>query len=306
MKAIIINGYGKNDVVEYKDVDIPEITADELLIKVHTAGINPIDWKIRNGAGERLGLKLPIALGGELAGTIEKVGNNVSKFKEGDFVFGIVKTGAFSEYAIATQNEIVLKPTEMDFEQASAIPLAGLTAWQAIFDLAGLTAGQRILITGSSGAVGSLAVQFAKAKGAYVIGIASTNNLDFVKQIGADEVIDYTSQKFEKLVKDVDVVFDTVGGDTFERTFQTLKKGGFLVTSVAFPTEDKANQFGVRSARVFCKPNSEELLQISELYVAGKLRARINNVLPLTETTKALDISESGKASGKIVLKIAD
>ena len=302
MKAVIINEYGNNDVVKYTDVEIPEPKAGELLIKVHTAGINPVDWKIRNGAGERLGLKLPIPLGGELAGTIEKLGDGITGFKKGDAVYGIIKVGAFAEYAIAKEGEVVLKPQSLGFEQAAAVPLGGLTAWQAIFDLAGLTGGQRILITGASGAVGSLAVQFAKAKGAYVIGTASTRNQGFIKKIGADEAIDYTRQSFEELVKDVDVVFDTVGGDTMERSFQTLKKNGFLVTSVAFPSEEKAKQYGIRTARVFCKPNAEELNKISELIEAGKVEARVATVLPLAEVKQALDLSESGHAAGKIVL----
>ena len=304
MKAVIINEYGNNDVVKYTDVEIPEPKAGELLIKVHTAGINPVDWKIRNGAGERLGLKLPIPLGGELAGTIEKLGDGITGFKKGDAVYGIIKVGAFAEYAIAKEGEVVLKPQSLGFEQAAAVPLGGLTAWQAIFDLAGLTGGQRILITGASGAVGSLAVQFAKAKGAYVIGTASTRNQGFIKKIGADEAIDYTRQSFEELVKDVDVVFDTVGGDTMERSFQTLKKNGFLVTSVAFPSEEGAKQYGIRTARVFCKPNAEELKEISKLVEAGKVKARVATVLPLAEVKQALDLSESGHAAGKIVLKM--
>lgn len=304
MKAIVINEYGGNDVVKYTDVALPDPKADEVLVKVHAAGVNPVDWKIRNGAGERLGLKLPIMLGGEMAGTIEKVGDNITTFKEGDAVYGIIKVGAFAEYAIAKEGDVAPKPQSIDFEQAAAIPLGGLTAWQAIFDLAELKNGQRILITGASGGVGSLAVQFAKAKGAYVIGTASTSNQAFIREIGVDEANDYTRQHFEELVKDVDVVFDTVGGDTFERSFQTLKKAGFLVTSVAFPSEEKAEEFGVRAARVFCKPNAEQLAQISELVEAGKLKARVTTVLPLAEVKRALELSESGHANGKIVLKV--
>ena len=295
MKAIIINEYGNNDVVKYTELKIPEISADELLIKVHTASVNPLDWKIRNGAGERLGFKLPITLGGEIAGTVEKLGDNIKNFKLGDLVYGITMVGAFAEYVIVKEEQITLKPEVLSFEIATAIPLAGLTAWQAIFDIAGLSAGQRILITGASGAVGSMAVQFAKTKGAYVIGTASTRNLDFVKEIGANEVIDYTSKPFDELIKNMDVVFDTVGGDTFERSFKTLKKGGFVVSSVAFPNEEKSQQYGVHTARVFCKPNAQELNQISKLYEEGKFRVRLHKILPIEEIIKALEISESGK-----------
>lgn len=292
MKAILINEYGNNEVINHADVERPEPQTDEILVKIQTAGVNPIDWKIRSGAGERMGLKLPIMLGGEIAGTVEKVGTEVTDFKAGDAVYGMVKVGGFAEYAVAKSSDVALKPESLDFEHAAAIPLGGLTAWQAIFDLAELANGQKILITGASGGVGSLAVQFAKAKGVYVIGTASGKNEEFVKSLGADEFINYEKQNFEEIVKDLDVVFDTVGGDTFEKAFQTLKKNGFLVTSVAFPDEEKAKKFGIQTARVFCKPNREELMKISELIEAGKLKARIDTVLPLAEIKKAFEISE--------------
>lgn len=304
MKAIVINEYGNNDVVQFTDVRRPEPKAGEVLVKVHTAGVNPVDWKIRNGLGERLGLKLQIMLGGEIAGTIEKIGADVNNFKAGDAIYGMVKVGGFAEYAIAKKGDIALKPESLDFEHAAAIPLGTLTAWQAIFDLAGLSSGQRIFITGASGGVGSLAVQLAKAKGAHVTGMASGRNEDFIRSLGADEFVDYTKQKFEAVVKGVDVVFDTVGGDTFERAFQTLKKGGFLVTAVEFPTEEKALESGINTARVFCKPNAEQLAAIGELVETGKLKAHVSTVLPLAEVKKAFRLSESGRTRGKIVLQV--
>lgn len=304
MKAVQINEYGTNDVVQLIDVSVPEPAADEVLVKVHAAGINPIDWKIRNGAGKRLGLELPIILGGEIAGTIEKVGREVLRFKVGDSVYGMVKKGAFAEYAAAKATDITFIPKEIDYANAAAIPICGLTAWQALFDLAKLTAGHRILITGASGGVGSLAVQFAKAKGAYVIGTASGKNKGFVENLGVDEFIDYEKQSFEKIVKEVDIVFDTVGGETFEKSIQTLKKGGFLVTSVAFPSGEESQKFGIEAKRVFCKPDFQELNQISELFEAGKLKPRVSKVLPLEKIKDAFQLSESGKANGKIVLQI--
>jgi NADPH:quinone reductase-like Zn-dependent oxidoreductase len=304
MKAIVINEYGNEDVVNYTNVECPEPTANEVLVKVHVAGVNPVDWKIRNGAGERFGLKLPIMLGGEIAGTVKKIAGDVRDFKEGNAVYGIITSGGFAEYAIAKKGDIVSKPQSLDFQNAAAIPLGALTAWQAIFDLANLGSGQRIFITGASGGVGSLAVQLAKAKGAYVIGMASGRNEDFVRDLGADEFVDYTKQNFEEVVKDVDVVFDTVGGDTFERAFQTLKKGGFLVTSVEFPSEEKAREFGIKAARVYCKPNAEELTAISELVDEGLLKAHVSTVLPLAEVKKALQLSEGGHTRGKIVLQV--
>lgn len=304
MKAIVITEYGNSDVLKFFDVERPQPKAGEVLVKVHAAGVNPVDWKIRGGMGTRLGMTLPIMLGGEIAGTIEKRGNDVEGFKEGDAVYGIIPSGGFAEYAIAQEGEVAPKPSSLDFENAAAVPLGALTAWQAIFGLANLANGQRILITGASGGVGSLAVQLAKAKGAHVIGTASGRNEAFVRDLGADEFVDYTKQPFEEVVRDVDVVFDAVGGDTFERAFRTLRKGGFLVTSVAFPSDDKAREFGVRAARVFCKPNAEQLAAISEFVGAGKLRPHIATVLPLAEVKKAFELSESGHTRGKIVLRI--
>jgi NADPH:quinone reductase-like Zn-dependent oxidoreductase len=304
MKAIVINAYGNEDVVNYVDVECPEPKADEVLVKVRVAGVNPIDWKIRDGMGERLGLKLPIFLGGEIAGTIDKIGSDVSDFKEGDAVYGIITSGGYAEYAIAKIGEMAPKPQSLDFENAAAIPLGALTAWQAMFDLANLSSGQRLLITAASGGVGSLAVQIAKAKGAFVIGMASGRNEAFVRDLGADEFVDYTNQNFEEVVKDVDVVFDTVGGDTFERAFQTLKPGGFLVTAVQFPSAETAQEFGINADRVYCKPNAEQLAAIGKLVDEGKLKAHVSTVLPLAEVKKAHQLSESGRTRGKIVLQI--
>jgi NADPH:quinone reductase-like Zn-dependent oxidoreductase len=305
MKAVVINEYGNADVVNYVDLERPVPKANEVLVRVHAAGVNPIDWKIRGGVGKRLGLTLPITLGGEIAGTIETIGSEVKDFKEGDAVYGVIASGGYAEYAIAKVGDIAPKPESLDFKNAAAVPLGALTAWQAMFDLANLSKGQRILIAGASGGVGSLAVQLAKAKGAHVIGLASGGNEGFVRQLGADEFVDYTKQNFEKVVKHVDVVFDAVGGDTFERAFQTLKEGGFLVTSVEFPSEEKAGQFGVKAARVFCKPNAKELAKITRLVDEGKLKAHVATVLPLAEVKKAFEFSESGHTRGKIVLQIA-
>jgi len=305
MKAIEIKAYGNMDVVNYVDVERPEPAADEILVRVQYAGVNPVDWKIRNGLGERLGLKLPIRLGGEITGIVETLGANVKNFNMGDEVYGLISSGGFAEFALAKSTDIALKPKNISFEQAAAIPLGALTAWQAIFNLANLTSGQKILITGASGGVGSLAVQLAKAKGAHVIGMASGSNEDFVRNLGADEFIDYTLQNFVDFVKDVDVVFDTVGGDTFSKSFNTLKKGGFLVTAVEFPTEEKAQEFGVKAARVFCKPNVQELNEITQLVDDGKLKANVSVVFPLAKIKEALQLSEERHTRGKIVLQIA-
>lgn len=303
MKAVVISEYGDNDVVEYIDVDRPEPRAGEVLVKVHAAGVNPVDWKIRGGLGQRLGMSLPIHLGGEIAGTIEKVGEDVSMFQIGDAVYGIISSGGFAEYAVAMAEHLSRKPINLDFVQAAAIPLGALTAWQAIFDLAKLSIGQRLLITNSSGGVGSLAVQLAKAAGAHVTAMASAHNEDYVRSLGADDFIDYRTQRFEDVAHDMDVVFDTVGGETFERAFSTLRKGGFLVTAVAFP-KDEAHQHGVSAARVFCKPNADQLASFRELVEGGKLKSHVAKVFPLASIKEALALSEAGRTRGKIVLQM--
>lgn len=303
MNAVVINSYGDNSVIEILAVDRPEPKAGEVLVKIHAAGVNPIDWKIRSGAGQRMGMVLPIHLGGEIAGTIERIGEGVDQFSIGDAVFGIIASGAFAEFAIAPASDFARKPDNLDFVAAAAVPLGALTAWQALFDVAGLTAGHRLLITNSSGGVGSLAVQLAKAAGAHVTAVASARNADYVRSLGADAVIDYQRQPFESVAHDMDVVFDTVGGDTFQRAFATLKPGGFLVTAVAFP-QDEGTVHGIGVGRVFCKANSDQLRAIRDRVEAGTLVAHIGAVFSLTDIQAALDLSERGHTRGKIVLRI--
>ena len=305
MKAIIIKAYGNNDMVEYTDVSRPEPQSGEVLVKVHAAGVNPVDWKIRDGLGERLGMSLPIRLGSEIAGTIAGLGDGVAEFEIGDAVYGIIPSGGFAEYAIAKAVDLAHKPANLDFIHAAAIPLGALTAWQAMFDLAKLSHGQRLLITNSSGGVGSLAVQLAKAKGAHVTAMGSVPNEDYVRSLGADAFIDYKKQPFETIAHDMDVVFDTVGGDTFDRAFMTLKNDGFLVTAVAFP-QDEDKKYGVGTARVYCKPNAGQLVSIGEFADAGKLKAHVAKVLSLASVREAFDLSQRGRTRGKIMLRIAD
>lgn len=304
MKAVVINEYGDNSVVQIADLDRPEPKAGEVLVKVHAAGVNPVDWKIRSGAGQRMGMTLPIRLGGEIVGTVEKLGDGVSGFEQGEAVFGMVHTAAFAEYAVAKAADLVRKPANLDFVQAAALPLAGTTAWQAMFDVAGLAPGQRLLITNSSGGVGSLAVQFAKARDVHVTAMASGANEAFVRSLGADEFIDYTEQPFEQVVHDMDAVFDTVGGDTFQRAFQTLRQGGFMVTVVAFP-QGEAERYGVSVKRSFTLPSARNLGAIKDLVEAGKVTPHVATVLPLDEIRRAFELSEGGRTRGKIVLQIA-
>ncbi len=305
MKTVLIREYGSNDVVEVIDVLRPEPGAGEVLVKVHAAGVNPIDWKIRGGAGERMGMTLPIRLGSEVVGTIETCGSGVSQFQKGDEVFGMVPSGAFSQYAVIKADHLVLTPKNLSVVEAAAIPLAGTTAWQALFDEAKLSAGQRLLITNSSGGVGSLATQFAKARGAQVTAVASGRNEKFVRDLGADHFIDYTRQDLENIATNMDVVLDTMGGEVYHRALRTLKKGGKMITVVAFP-QDEAERYGVSAKRSSTVPNAESLSEITRLVEAGKVTPHVDRVLAFADVRDALAISEAGRTRGKIVLTVPE
>lgn len=309
MKAVVLKEYGNVNNLNYEEVKKPLPKDDEILIKVRVSAVNPVDWKIRDGFGETLGLNLPIILGCEIAGVVEATGADVQKFKTGDEVFGYIsltRNGGYAEFAIAKESEIVQKPQDIDFENAAAIGIAALTAWQAIFDTANLTSGQKILIHGGAGGVGSMAVQLAKAKDTYVLTTASSKNEEFVKDLGTDEYIDYTKQKFEDVARNVDVVLDTIGGDTQERSFQILKKGGFLVSTVAPPSKELAEKFGIKAEMLGVRPNIEQLVAITKLVEEGKIKTHIETVLPLSEVKKAHELSQSGHTRGKIVMKVSD
>lgn len=304
MKTVIIHAYGGNDVVRFADVERPVPGAGEVLVRIKAAGVNPVDWKIRNGAGARMGLSLPIPLGCEIAGTIETIGDGVAGLQVSDDVFGIIGSGGFAEYAVVKAADLAPMPRNLDFAQAAAVPLGALTAWQALFDIADLVGGQHLLVTNGSGGVGSLAVQIAKAKGAHVTALASGANEAYVRSLGVDAFVDHMARPFEEVVRDMDVVFDTVGGDIFARSFEVLRPTGFLVTAVAFPS-DADRQRGPRVARVQCKTNGPQLNSIREMVEANKIHARIATVLPWADVTEALELSENGCPKGKIVLQIA-
>lgn len=304
MKAVRIDQYGDESVLQVVEVDKPQPASDQVLIKVCAASVNPVDWKIRDGAGARFGMSLPIFLGSEMAGIVEKVGDKVTDLRVGDEVYGMVKAGAYAQYVLANPDEVAIKPANLDFPHAAAIPLAALTAWQAMFDIGKLSAGQKILITAAAGGVGSLAVQLAKAKGAIVTGMASSQNEAFVRVLGADDFVDYTKQSFDEVVTDMDVVFDAVGGDTFERAFKCVKQGGYLVTSVAFPTDEQGARYGVSALRVLCKPDRDELDEISRLVVANQLKPYVSQVFPLEQVGAAHQLSKQGRTRGKIILHV--
>lgn len=302
MKAIQMTEYGDESVLNYTDVERPEPKADEILVKIHAASVNPVDWKIRDGKGEKFGMKLPSILGADFAGTVEEMGAEIKKFKKEDEVYGKILIGCYAEYVIVKEGELSKKPKNLDYEKAASIPMGALTSWQAIFETAKLKSGQKILIHAASGGVGSMAVQLAKAKGAYVIGTASGSNKDFVKGLGADEFIDYTSTNFEDVVSDVDVVYDTIGGDTQKRSFQVLKEGGFLVSLVEDPSKELLKKYKVEGKVIASVANAEQLEEITQLIEEEKVKTHVEKVFPLSEAKKAQKLSKEGHVRGKIIL----
>jgi len=310
MKAVRIHNYGGPEVLQYEDAPSPRPAPGEVLIRVHAAGVNPADWKIREGHLKQfVQHNLPFILGWDVSGMIEEVGLGVSQFQKGDEVFSKPDTsrdGAYAEYIVVRESEVALKPKSLHHVYAAAVPLAGLTAWQALFDIAQVNRGQRVLIHGGSGGVGHFAVQFAKWKGAYVIATASGKNQELLREIGVDQPIDYTSQRFEQAATDVDVVLDTIGGETQERSWDVLREGGLLASVVQPPDAEKARQFGVRGAFVSSQPNGKELAEIGALIDSGNLKVVLDRILPLSEARRAHELSQGGHARGKIVLRVKE
>jgi NADPH:quinone reductase-like Zn-dependent oxidoreductase len=308
MKGVIIHEYGGPEVLKLEDVPRPAPKENEVLVRVIAAGVNPVDALIRSGKYAKFfGTTLPLIPGYDIAGIVEKAGAKITKLKVGEGVYGYVLWGGgYAEYAVATEGEVTGKPKSLTYIEAGSVPLVALTAWQALIDVAKLSAGQTVLIHGGSGGVGSMAVQIAKARGARVIATASTSNQDLLKQLGADVTIDYTKAKFEDVAKDVDVVLDSVGKDTLARSYAVIKKGGFIATLVAAPDQAELDKHGIRGASISVKPNADELAEITKLIEAKKIKPVVSQVLPLTEAVKAQEQAATHHTRGKIVLKIAD
>ncbi|MBK7641516.1 MAG: NADP-dependent oxidoreductase [Planctomycetes bacterium] len=307
MKAVRIHAYGKADVLVYEDAPRPEPKPNEVLVKIHAAGINPVDWKIREGAFGKSKSFLPRILGGEIAGTIASCGADVQSFKPGDEVWALLsltRMGGYAEFVCVPEKELARKPKSMDFVHAAGVPLAALTAWQALVDTAGLKEGQSVLIHAGAGGVGHFAIQIAKARGAKVYATASANHLEFLKRMGADVAIDYKAQKFEDVARDMDVVFDMIGGETQARSFACLKKGGFLVSIVQPPDAKKLEEFGVKGAIFLVKQDVEELDLLAKLLEAKQLVCEVSETVPLAEAQRAHELSETGHTQGKIVLQV--
>lgn len=308
MKAVRIHEYGNGDVLSYEDTPLPTMSSDDVLIRVVATSVNPVDWKIREGyLKDMIPYQLPITLGWDVSGVIEAVGDNATRFKIGDAVFSrpdISRNGTYAEYITVREDEVAHKPKTISHCEAASIPLAGITAWEALVTTAQLSANQKVLIHAGSGGVGSLAIQLAKSRGAYVVATTSKKNRALVQSLGADEVIDYQAQAFEDLVKDVDVVFDTIGGEVQESSWSVLKPGGILVSITSPPSDERAKTLGVRCAFVFIQPNADILAQLAELVDIGSIRPIVGAEFALKDIAKAHAFSQTGRAIGKIVIHV--
>ena len=306
MHAVLIRRFGGPEVVEFAEVPVPEPRAGELLLKVEAASLNPVDWKIRSGKYPQVkDDKLPYVLGRDFSATV--VHSDAAAFAQGTLVHGLlgIERGSLAQYVVALPQELARVPGALDRIAAAAVPLAGLTAWQGLFDQGGLQSGQRVLIHAGAGGVGHLALQFAKARGAHVITTVSADDVAFARSLGADEVIDYQAGRFENQLRDIDLVYDLIGGDTQERSWSVLRKGGVLVSTVQEPSQEKAAAIGVRATRYTAASDADQLREIDALIQAGKVRVQVARKFAYGEAKEALRALEQGHASGKLVLDMA-
>lgn len=305
MKAIRVHNYGHSEEMVLEDVQQPKPGRGQVLVKIHDAGVNPVDWKIREGYMKgSLPSSFPYTMGQDFSGEVVESGKGVKGFKRGDRVFGFAQ-GTYAEYAIASPDELAHVPKNVDWHGAAAIPTAGLTAWQIVMDVAKVSENQTVLIHGAGGGVGSFAVQFAKKAGARVIATASRESFSHLQGLGADQLIDYKSERFEDSVKDVDTVIDLVGGDTLTRSYGVVRKNGRIITSVGHPDEAAARKYGVRVSHFLMKRHGNELEQIGRLLGDGSLRPHISKVMPLSEAREAENLSQLGHPHGKIILNVS-
>ncbi|MFJ8098596.1 NADP-dependent oxidoreductase [Streptomyces griseofuscus] len=306
MRAVVVEQWGGAENLVEREMPRPEPGLGEVLVRVHAAGVNPVDWKTR-ASGALIEWGAVPAVGWDVSGTIEAVGPGVGMFRPGDEVFGMPsfprQAGAYAEYVVAPARHLAPKPAALTHVEAAALPLAALTAWQALVDTAGLRPGERVLVHAAAGGVGHLAVQIAKARGAYVIGTAGAAKHDLVRRLGADEVIDYRAVRFEDVVSDVDVVLDGLGAETAERSLKVLRSGGRLIT-LPGPDDVPTARDGVRAVWMLVEPDHLGLREITALVERGALRPVIDTVVPLAEAAKAHEIGERGRTAGKIVLSV--
>jgi len=332
MKAFIVDRYGSNDGVRFGEMPDPELRDDDVLVQIHTASVNPLDLKIRDGKLKLiLPYRLPLILGNDLAGVVVQVGSRVRRFKPGDEVYARPdqdRIGAFAEFISMNEDAVAIKPKELTMEEAASIPLVGLTAWQALIERATLKKGQTVLIHAGSGGVGTIAIQLAKHLGAIVATTTSAVNLDWVKRLGADIVIDYRKDDFETILRDYDVVLDTLGGETLEKSVRVLKPGGKLISIsgppdpdfakdigsswslrlvmrlLSYRTRKKAKHHHVNYSFLFMRANGDQLREIGSLIDSGIIRPVVDRVFPFESTKEALAYVEKGRAKGKVIVKV--
>ena len=305
MKAVRIHEFGGPSVLRYEEAPTPEPASDQILVRVHAAGINPVDGKIRSGT-YRFRPELPAILGRDISGVVEK--SEVNDFRVRDEVFGILDyhRGSYAEYAVAAPNEIVRKPAALDHLHAGSIGVAALTAWQALFDNGELRSGQRVLIHGGGGGVGHYAVQFAAAAGADVVATANVKDLEFVRSLGAKQVIDYKAQRFEEEVSEIDLVIDLVAGETRKRSWKVLKPGGLMVSTLGEPEIPSDAPKGARSRGMVVETKADQLSEIGNRAATGKLRIEIAKVFQLSDAVNAHEFLENEHFRGKIVFAVRD
>lgn len=307
MKAVRIHEFGGPEVLLYEDAPKPVVSAEHVLIKVCAAGVNPVDWKVRAGHMSSVWhMPLPFIMGWDIAGVVEEVGEGVDDLKPGDAVYTDSSTqGGYAEYAVVKAKEIALKPTSLTFAEAASLPVAALTAWQGLFDHGNLQPGQTVLVHAASGGVGLFAVQFAKWKGATVIGTASAQNEEFVRSLGVDQFIDYRSEKFEEVITEkIDLVYDAVGQETATRSLPILKPGGRLIAIAGSPAQQERAKYDVHVEAFFSKQGHKDLDSIASLIDAGAVKTYVSTILPLSEARTAHEQIETGRTRGKIVLQV--
>jgi alcohol dehydrogenase len=311
MKSAQINKYGSSEVIEInQNTSEPTLSSGKVLVTIKAASVNPADWKIREGGFQQMiQLQFPSILGMDFSGIIKQVGEGVSnsEFNQGDEVYGqagVVNggSGAFAEMALANTESIANKPKRLSHVEAAALPLVGVSAWKALVENIGLSKDQKILIHGGAGGIGSIAIQLAKYLGATVATTISTNDKQFVQELGADQVIDYKTQNFEDILHDYDAVFDTVGGETYRRSFKVLKKGGVIVSMLEQPNSELMNQYGVKAIFQFTQADRERLTKLAQWVDQNNIGVNVEKTFSLDEAGKALDYQKDVHPRGKVVL----
>jgi NADPH:quinone reductase-like Zn-dependent oxidoreductase len=305
IQAIRFYQYGGPEELKYETIQCPEPLEGEVLIRVHAAGVLPIDWKIRQGLF-KFPLALPSIPGTSLAGIIEKVGPGVTTFENGQAVFGRSSKGTYTEYTTAAVDSLALIPSSVSFNEAATISGGAATAWQALINESNVKAGDRVLIHGAAGGVGQYAVQFAKWKGAFVIGTCGPANVDFIRSLGADQVVDYTTTSFDNAATELDIVLDTIGGATLEKSWSLVKQGGVLISLVALPSQEKANASSIKALKPTALASSKDLERIVQLISEDKVKATIAATFSLQDAGQAQALSQLGHGRGRIVLQIVE